>query len=552
MVNYDQNRNCIIYDELKKEDVEFWFDFKQKKFLHNIDTFYYSVKFKNDFTDSSDDSAVLKLRREFEKLKKAFNSSMGVNSVNYFLNETNLILMRGSFSYFYNIHLQSPDAFDIFIAPVVPRGADGDSVTCEVIVQLRSYYIWLYGIHEAFEMSYVFIKELAKKYNLEIAFIQENRCDYCWHTNYFLKPSSFFNSENFYKMRVSKYSEAFHHTFAVGSEGYEVDYLALGRRGSKCFIRIYHKLKEVIEPGKKEGYKGFFFKIWFFNGLINRYDLYCYEEAFKRSSFKYLNIARLKWYLEYGSDENIKERCRYCVDQFEEYGLVGDDLIALADMCTPKLNMIVNVEFQTMRKASKSFALIPFHAVTNKEMYKEAARIYDYLDNHAIICEYLTRKVLRFVSGDDSNKARRPDCPFWAALRRTKMFDVKKNYHDVKLVREYNRELNFEVAKKRAVNSVVRLGFYSKGNNKDSVGADLMDFINTLNDNDIKDAERYKGKQIKHLSRDFEKFEGSKNTSSEFIFVDSSDGSIYDRQTIDEYFNDLGDEENEPEYRTDP
>lgn len=30
-----------IYQELDDKNREYWFDFKQKKFLHNIDTFYY-------------------------------------------------------------------------------------------------------------------------------------------------------------------------------------------------------------------------------------------------------------------------------------------------------------------------------------------------------------------------------------------------------------------------------------------------------------------------------------------------------------------------------
>ena len=32
-----------IYQELDQNGIEFWFDFKKNKFLHNIDTFYYSV-----------------------------------------------------------------------------------------------------------------------------------------------------------------------------------------------------------------------------------------------------------------------------------------------------------------------------------------------------------------------------------------------------------------------------------------------------------------------------------------------------------------------------
>lgn len=538
MIDYNSNPNCGIYEELKYNDVCYWFDYRQRKFLHNIDTFYYSVKLENDFTAESVDPDVKRFRGYFEGLKKNFNS-VDIESIDFFVkNLGNLLLKRGCFARMYDIRLNLPEEFDIFIAPVVPHGSDKESVTSEIVVQLRSYSIWTYGIYTAFEKSYDYIKAICNMFNLKIAYVQENRVDYCWHTNYFSNPSNFFNHENFYKLQVSRYKDANDHTFKRGKEGYEMDYLALGRRGSKCFIRIYHKTKEVIEMG----YKPFFFKIWFFNGLINRFDLYCYEEAFKRQNYNYLDIARLKWYVEYGSYDNLKTECKYYIDQFEEYGMLGDEIIKLADKCTPKLNMIINVEFQTMRKASKSFQLIPFHGVSNAKKYSESARIYDYLDNHAVICDYLTHNVLRLVSGTDENKARRPYCPFWAALRHTKMVEFKKNEHDIKLVREYNRQLNFEVAKKKTINQVVRLGFYTKGNNGDNVGMDLIDFLCTLNDNDIKDAEKYKAKQIRHLSKEFEKFE-KKGINQSISIINNADGGCYDRETIDEYFSDIGSDE---------
>ena len=46
-------RNTNIYRELDDSECEYWFDFKQKKFLHNVDTFYYSVKLMEDFTDDT-------------------------------------------------------------------------------------------------------------------------------------------------------------------------------------------------------------------------------------------------------------------------------------------------------------------------------------------------------------------------------------------------------------------------------------------------------------------------------------------------------------------
>ena len=63
-----------IYQELDDENQKYWFDFKQKKFLHNIDTFYYSVKLVEDFTDDSNDPNVAQFRKYFEK-KKSFLAS---------------------------------------------------------------------------------------------------------------------------------------------------------------------------------------------------------------------------------------------------------------------------------------------------------------------------------------------------------------------------------------------------------------------------------------------------------------------------------------------
>lgn len=60
-----------------QEQIEYWFDFRQKKFLHNIDTFYYSVKLNEDFTDDSKDAAVLEFRKFFEKKKSLLMANHG-------------------------------------------------------------------------------------------------------------------------------------------------------------------------------------------------------------------------------------------------------------------------------------------------------------------------------------------------------------------------------------------------------------------------------------------------------------------------------------------
>lgn len=529
MVEKRSFNSCLILQEFSDSESTYWFDFKKKKFLHNIDTFYYSVKFSNDFTSESTDHSVLQFRKFFHQKQEQLYENYGDSLPIYFDGIGNLNLLPCSFSRFYNICLEKPEHFHIFLAPKVPKGSGPESVTCELIVQIRSYMLWMYGVHESFQRSFEYVQGIADTFGLSIAFAQENRIDYCWHSNYLSNPERFFNMENFYKMRVDRYKGAHFNTEKVGSEDYLIDYVALGKRGQKCFVRIYLKSKEVVEMG----YKPFFFKIWLFNGLINRYDLYCLEQCFRRRSWGYLDIARLQFYAEYGHDENYRNTCRNLVSKNEFSLNVTDQIQRLADYLTPKINLVMNVEFQTMRKASKTYCLVPFKDNSGDPVTQ---RIYDYLDNRAIITEYLTRCTLRLVEPQgDSNKSRRPDCGFWKALRNCKGVDVLLTPEQIHLVRDYSRKLNADVMKRGIINKAVMLGFYQKGLNTDHPARDAMEAVLTLNDNDIKAAMRYKQKKSRRLSGEemsglVENFSGC-----EFKLVDDT-GSIYNNNTIQDFY----------------
>ena len=353
--------------------------------------------------------------------------------------------------------------------------------------------------------------------------------EYINQTNYLINPEKFFSIENFYKMRVDRYKGAHFNTEKVGSEDYLIDYVALGKRGQKCFVRIYLKSKEVVEMG----YKPFFFKVWLFHGLINRYDFYCYEECFKRGSWGYMDIARLKYYAEYGSDKALRDKAMETVRKNENQLHVTDEVRRFADMLTPKVNLVVNVEFQTMRKASKSYPLVPF-----KDNSKEGVcqRIFDYLDNHFLIANYLTSSILRLVeTSGDSNKSRRPDCGFWKALRSTKMPDVLVPPVELPFIRQYNRNLSADVMKRQLINKAVMLSFYNKGINEDSPARDAMEAVLTLNDNDVKQAMRYKQKKSRQLSSN--ELSGLRNNYSlpKVAIINSESGEIYDYNSIDDF-----------------
>lgn len=509
-----------IFQEFDQPAKDFWFDFSQKKFLHNIDTFYYSVKLHNDFTVKSEDPAVLQFRKKFDTLrdKLGYNDSLTF----YVEGAGNLNLLNFSYGKYYNICLECPDYFHIFMASKVPPGAsNGESVTSEIIVQIRSYMLWLYGVYEAFRRSFVYVQGLCDMFGLQIALVQENRIDYCYHSNYLANPEKFFAIDNFYKMRVDRYRGANFHTAKRGSEDYEIDYVSLGNRGGKCFVRIYLKSKEVVE----QGYKAFFFKLWLFNGLISRYDLYCYEKAYIMRSWQYITIARMEFYQEYGSSELIKDRCKQFIAEYDNSGKVTDQMLRFVDMITPKIHLIVNVEYQTMRKGTKSYQLLP---VRDNSAAGVCRRVYDYLDNRPLISRYLTHDIFRLVEpSGDSNKSRRDYCGFWKALRSTKMVDARQLPDDLELVRTYNRNLNKEMMRRSLVNKAVVYGFYEKGLNNDNIMKDCMDALFRLNDNDIYSAMRYKKK--KSLKFNANEFQGNDNDIAyRFILLDKDTGAVYD------------------------
>lgn len=502
MVDRQRIGNSILYQELGEEGRKYWFDMKARKFLHNIDTFYYSVKLREDFTADSQDKNVLAFRRAVEKMqnrlaKEAYNGDVQQlfvigEGVSDYLN-----IVPRCFSRFYTLCLEMPDMFDIFIAPVVPGGEGCPSVTSEIIVQLRSELLWQLGANAAFEKSFLWVRALCSMYGLTIEEAKENRADFCWHSNYLEKPGEFFSDKNFDAMRCTRLgTKTMYVRKDSGTGGSEFSYLSRGNRGEKTFLRIYNKSMEVVE----QGYKSWFLKTWLFHGLINRYDFDVYEQAYLQRSWGYTAIARLKFYLQHGSSAQNRTRCRELIAMYDMCHKVTDTMLALADELTPPLNLIVNVEFQLMRRASKSYDILPLKDNTGKGVAK---RIYDFLDNRRLIADYLTGRTFRLVEKTgDSNRSRRPDCGFWASLRRTKMVDAAPVPEGLKMQRIYNRKLNAERMKESIIHKAVTYGMYMKGINNDSPVSDIMLSVLRLNDNDIKAAKRYKERRAKQLNKE--------------------------------------------------
>lgn len=479
-------QKCRIYSELSQENKSFWFDLRCKNFLHNIDTFYYSVLLQDDFTAASTSLNVKKLREYFNKFKLADFCDvvpLSIPGCNVQLN-----YRAFTFSGMYKYCIECPEVFDIFIAETVPT-----EVTSQIIVQLRSRPLWLDTTIGAFEYSYDVVKAVCKFFGLTITSVKENRVDYAWHTNYLQNPEQFFRIDNFAKMQVSRFKSVQYLYHFKRNDEYENDYIALGRRSDKCFVRIYLKSKEVIEQQAKP----WFLQIWKDNKMINEYDFYVYNKLYDIGRWVMLDSCRLMFYVEHGADASYKAECRRLLEQeTPNY----DAISILADRLTPHVTLITNVEFQTTRKSSKSYCLL--ENPDNKK-YGECARIYDYMDNRRLITEYLTRATLRLIDPNtDSNKSRCDYCAFWAALRATKQMEVRRSKKQLKLVRDYSRNKSIDAVKKRMTNSIITYSLYLKGINEDDVLQDAVDAVVMLNDNDIQNMKKYKVRKSYEFSQE--------------------------------------------------
>jgi len=149
------------------------------------------------------------------------------------------------------------------------------------------------------------------------------------------------------------------------------------------------------------------------------------------------------------------------------------------------------------------------------------------VDNYRYIANYLTLHSVRLVvSEGDENKSRRPNTPFWEALSRARSIDGKNKTANSVVVRVYDHERNAELVKKRALGSIASFNLYHKGENFQSSEQDLIDFITSLNDNDIFNMDRLKHKKMKRA--DYSSPLAFQNVDAEdrYIIIDKLSGEI--------------------------
>lgn len=512
-----KKKKSLIYNEFSDVARKDFFDLKTKKFVQYIDSFYYCIYLDAQFSsDAATDERVENLRRVIRsKLEECrFNDNVVFRLPNLPLYFT---CHRAYYGRMYNFMLRRADHYVIYIADTTFT-----NTTPQILVQIESQALWMDGIRESLENTLEDVRTIADAFGFTIVGAFENRIDYCWHTNYLDNPELFLRSDNFAKHLVSRLRSSFTHEEFRGNERYEIDYRTLGvRKSNNVFFRFYNKAKEVVE--KKNNTKGFFLKLWYLNEVINRYDLYVLEKCYEKNSWIYMDKARLEFYLEYGNDVAIKKT----IDEIlsGKKTMNSDALHGLAEMLTPKVTSVYNVEFQTMRKFSTTLELED--SDYNLQRYGAVCRLFTILDDWRAICNTLTESVVRLVEPEgDENKSRRPDCPFWAALRRSRNIAFKHYTSGGRVLRSYQHQKDADLVKRRALSGIVSWNLYMKGLNEDSAESQMIDFLNHLSDDDYNFIIRSRLKKVN--GADYSDNIGLSGSSGKYHFFDEETGEFID------------------------
>lgn len=471
-------KHTLIYNEFNSQSKVEWFDYSKNKFIHHLDNVYYSVFLKDD-TNKKEliPNNILLLLNDLEERKEKLLLSNDENCV-----YKDDILLTRHVTKFYNYNLSLKNMFDIFIATSIPN-----SNTPRIHIQCRAIGLWTLGENELIKKSFDYLIKILGS-EIEISYVQENRIDYAYHTNYIQSMREYFN-DSCLEINCDT-------TFEIGSDVFRKqkhkivkDYLSFGnRKSNNLFWRTYNKSKEVVELN----YKSFFIDYWYQSHLISAYDKYLYEKAFKKKSYNEIEFAKLYFYLDYGKNEKIKDEIRILLKNVNTTVVNVRKFIEFYNLCPPA-TLIINVEWQTMRKfyrtSDKMIAALPKSTICNNYLN----RLFQILDNRKIFLEFLSRKNIAFKKDDyecieenlknvkltQSEYDKKIYLDWWYRLRSCKL----QSCVDLGLVREYSRKLDIEKIAKRCKGNIATLNLYLGNTETVSINDDLSSFMNYINDN---------------------------------------------------------------------
>ena len=446
---------CKIFGEFTPEQQQEYFSLAQNKVIHNIDTLYYSV-FLDEILDKLQiDLMVSKMLEMKKQLQEDRSLECEVAGLTLLLKNHAI----------YGLCFRLENSFDVWVSHYLPNGH-----TPRIQVHLRSVALWLDGSQALVKSSYEHLERFLAVFKVTAKRTQENRIDYAFHTNSIQNPYKYFEHRSLKKNLNSSF-KIYHMVGEIG-EDMTIDYLSLGMRTSNClFFRAYNKTREVIE----KNYKGFFIDYWYQAKLINSFDKYCFEHAYKKGSYNGLIEARCLWYLEHGTNPELKKNIAHlvgmCVHDSDNYKYLEQQIKGVI----PEVTVIMNIEYQTMRKFYASFddsikewEFFGENGVKMDELHP-LRRLYTLIQNRRAVIDYLTTHTVSFNGA------------WWQRVQSCKI----DNQFDSSFVRKYMTNLDRDKVHKNFLKCVATLSIYDKKCNDDDLNDDFANAVSYLNDNDM-------------------------------------------------------------------
>ena len=464
-------KNSGYYKELEAPKREQYLSLARESTIHAIDNIYYTVFVNGDSKDNQP-LGLLDLLNELE-----VNKALAMKIREPIELENGLYYLLKSY-HNYSYCVSNPDIYDVFICKGLPNDQ-----TPRIMVQIRAFGLWTRGVDSVLNESYKKVESLLTLYSCTVDWCRESRIDYCFHTNAISNVDSVIERDRRKKVKnlftnLKRY--VVHGETEEEEDGtiHKDDYICYGRiKSNNIRARIYDKGKEVIE----QGYKAFFFKIWFDKKLISYYDKWCMEYAFPYKNMDYLYKAALAFYVEHGTDPvRVKEYS----DVLSNPKITLDQLRKLAKKHMPKVTSILNIEYETKRK----FYYYSDHFINGFKLSDERGniskpmeRIYKILEYRDVFLNYLTSRSLSFHKGKNV-KDKDGDyvyLPWWNRLRNTKHDGKNIN---IKLLREYSQAMDKRAVQKRAINTLASIAVYDDRLETGFV-EDISDLLADVSDN---------------------------------------------------------------------
>lgn len=470
-----------VFPEFSPEEQKKYFSLKEKAVSHHVDTLYYSVFLTCDLAEE-ENSGLTQLLTELQGFKDSKLADRSETVLYYDMSVEAFGAAVGGGLYGY--HLSFGEDFDIFFSSYIP-GKD----TPRIQVQLRTRSLVLDGLYGSLQKSFDKVTEILNDFDLKVAFTQENRIDYAFHTNAIQDVEKMFSEASLEKHLKTTFRDNFMHNELCSGKGkrlLEKDYCALGsRKSNNVFFRAYEKTKEVVQ----ENYKGFFFEVWYQRGLISFYDKYVYELAYRLGAFKTgVLVGRIDFYLTYGHDAGLKEKLFHLL---ETCNIKSDNNPAIEEAIEgilPPVTKIVNVEYETKRKFYVNAAdYIEQMQKSGNIVVNEAsplARLHLVLGLRREIITRLTTDIVRFVV--DRKDPDSPPMAFWKRLSRVTVADQPSEERQ-HLYNTYARQIDADRARRRLCNALATVAYAETKDEDGDYGTDLWSFITDLNDNDIEE-----------------------------------------------------------------